>query len=129
MGGSVRAIEEGYQQREISDAAYKFQQEIEGKQRISVGVNKYESDQVSMEGVLRIDPALEKQQLEQLGKVKSERDGAQVQKTLDRLGEVARGEDNTLPAILECVEAYASIGEICDVLRDVTGEYQPSVLY
>ena len=129
LGGATAAIEQGFMHREIQDSAYKFQQEIEGKQRISVGVNKYESDQLSMEGVLRIDPALEKQQLEQLGKVKSERDGAQVQKTLDRLGEVVRGEDNTLPAILECVEAYASIGEICDIIRDVTGEYQPSVVY
>ena len=129
LGGATGAIEQGYMHREIQDSAYKFQREIESKQRISVGVNRYQSDQLSMEGVLRIDPALEKQQLRQLDKVKSERDEAQTQKTLARLGEAARGEDNTLPAILECVEAYASIGEICDVLRDVTGEYQPSVSY
>ncbi len=129
LGGATGAIEQGYMHREIQDSAYKFQREIESEQRISVGVNRYQSDQLSMEGVLRIDPAMEKQQLRQLDNVKSERDEGQVQKTLDRLAETARGEDNTLPAILECVEAYASIGEICDVMREVTGEYQPSVSY
>jgi methylmalonyl-CoA mutase N-terminal domain/subunit len=129
LGGATGAIEQGYMHREIQDSAYKFQREIESEQRISVGVNRYQSDQLSMEGVLRIDPAMEKQQLRQLDNVKSERDEGQVQKTLGRLAETARGEDNTLPAILECVEAYASIGEICDVMREVTGEYQPSVSY
>ncbi|MFQ5934630.1 MAG: methylmalonyl-CoA mutase family protein, partial [Dehalococcoidia bacterium] len=129
LGGAPGAIEKGFIQREIQDSAYKLQQEMESKRRIVVGVNRYESEQPPMEGILRIDPALARRQNQRLARVRRERDQQKVEQSLKRLGQVARSDANTLPAILECVEAYASIGEICDVMREVTGEYQPSVLY
>ena len=129
FGGALEAIERGYIQREIQDSAYKFQQEVESKQRIIVGANKYESPQPPLEGILRIYPALARRQKERLAEMRKQRDHKRVGEVLRRLKEVARSEDSTMPVILECVEAYASIGEISDVLREVFGEYQPSVLY
>ncbi len=129
FGGALGAIEKGYIQREIQESAYRYQQEVERKQRIVVGVNKYESPHPPLEGTLKIDPALARQQKERLAQVRKQRDPKAVQGALRRLEEAARSEDNTVPVILECVEAYASIGEICDVLRGVFGEYEPSVLY
>ena len=129
FGGALGAIENGYIQREIQESAYRFQQEVEKRDRIVVGVNRYESPQPPLEGTLKIDQAMAQEQKERLAKVKEQRDNERAKEALQHLDEAARSDDNTMPAILECVEAYASIGEICDVLRGVFGEYDASVVY
>jgi methylmalonyl-CoA mutase N-terminal domain/subunit len=122
MGGAIAAIEEGFQAQEINDAAYQYQREIEAEERIVVGVNRFQTDEPPLEGIMRIDPDQAKLQVERLTKVKAGRDNGVTEASLKRLGEVARGNENTMPALLECVEAYASLGEICDLLRGVFGE-------
>ena len=129
FGGALGAIEQGFIQREIQESAFRFQREIENNQRIVVGVNRYESPQPPLEGTLKIDPALARKQIVSLTRVKEQRDQKKVQNALAQLREAALGEANTMPVILECVEAYASLGEISDVLRDVFGEYEASVAY
>ncbi|HEY8449220.1 MAG TPA: methylmalonyl-CoA mutase family protein, partial [Bacillota bacterium] len=125
MGGAVRAIEQGYIQREIQDAAYRFQREVESKQRIIVGVNAFQIDEEPYEDLLKVDPEIGRQQAERLRKLRSERDGEAVRTALERLERAARGSDNLLPYILDAVRVYATLGEICNVLRGVFGEYQP----
>jgi methylmalonyl-CoA mutase N-terminal domain/subunit len=121
LGGAVAAIEQGYQQREIQDASYRYQKEIEEGKRTVVGVNKFVSPYPKITGLLRVNPEVERRQRERTAQVKKERDNNKVSQTLKRLEEVARSQDNTMPAFLECVEAYATLGEICDVLRKVFG--------
>ncbi|MSQ40195.1 MAG: methylmalonyl-CoA mutase [Dehalococcoidia bacterium] len=122
MGGALAALAEGYQSREINESAWRYQQEIESKQRIVVGVNDFISETPPVKNLLKVDREQERQQIEGLHAVRRERDNQRVKAALKRLEEVARGTENTMPAILECVEAYASIGEMCDVLRGVWGE-------
>ncbi|HWR82132.1 MAG TPA: methylmalonyl-CoA mutase family protein [Candidatus Deferrimicrobium sp.] len=127
-GGVLACVEDGFFQREIARSAYRFQQEIERKERIIVGVNDYElEDEVIEIPVLRIDPEVERQQVDFVKKVRSQRNNAAVQKSLAHLREVARGDGNTFVAILECSKQYATLGEMCDVLREVWGEYVESV--
>jgi methylmalonyl-CoA mutase N-terminal domain/subunit len=121
IGGAVAALEQGFQQREIQESSYRYQKEVEAKQRTIVGVNEFVSPYPPITGLLRVDPRQAQAQLARLAEVKSTRDNEKVRAALSRLEETARGTDNTLPAILECVDAYASIGEICDVLRAVFG--------
>jgi len=121
LGGAVTAIEQGYQQREIQQASYKYQKMVEeGKQKI-VGVNDFVTGESKIASTLRVKSGVEAKQKERLAKIKRERDNDKVKETLKRLEEVAQGKENTLPPIIECVEAYATIGEICDVLRSVFG--------
>ena len=122
MGGTLAALGHGYQMREIQEAAFKHQREVEERQRIIVGVNEYVTDESPLQNVLRVDPAQERLQVERLNRVRQKRDDSAVTSALKRLEEVARGTENTVPAILGCVEAYASVGEISDVLRGVFGE-------
>ncbi len=122
MGGSVAALEEGFQIQEIHESAFKIQREIEAEERVVVGVNKYETDVPPIKKIQTIDPEQTRRQLDRLARVRKERDGAAVKATLGRLKKVAKGTDNTVPAILECVEAYATVGEIADVFRGVFGE-------
>ena len=119
LGGAVAAIEQGYQQREIQDASYRYQKEIESRKRTVVGVNNFVSPYPKITGLLRVKPEVEKRQIERTVQVRKDRDNAQVKQVLKRLEEVARSKDNTMPAFLECVEAYATLGEICDALRKV----------
>jgi len=121
LGGAVTAIEQGYQQREIQDASYRYQKEIEEGKRTVVGVNKFISPYPKIKGLLRVNPEVEGRQRERTAQVKKGRDNSKVSQTLKRLEEVASGQDNTMPAFLECVETYATLGEICDVLRKVFG--------
>ena len=123
MGGAVAALEQGYQTREVHDSAYKHQQEVEEGKRVVVGVNRYQVPAPPVEDLQAIDPEETRKQLERLARVRKERDGAAVEAALARLHDVASGSDNTVPAILECVEAYATVGEIADVLRGVFGEH------
>jgi methylmalonyl-CoA mutase N-terminal domain/subunit len=119
FGGAVAAIEQGYQQREIQDSSYRYQKEIETSKRTVVGVNKFVSPYPRIVGLLRVKPEVEKRQKERTADVRKDRDASKVQKSLKRLEDVARSKDNTVPAVLECVEAYATVGEVCDVLRKV----------
>jgi len=121
LGGAVAAIEQGFQQREIQESSYRQQKSIEENKATVVGVNKFVSPSPKMSDLLRVDPELEKKQRERLAQVKKNRDNGKVTKALKNLEEVARSQDNTMPAFIDCVEAYASIGEICDVLRKVFG--------
>ena len=121
LGGAVTAIEQGYQQREIQQASYKYQKMVEeGKQKI-VGVNDFVTGESKIASTLRVKSEVEAKQKERLAKLKRERDNGKVKQTLKRLEEVAQGKENTMPPIIECVEAYATLGEICDVLRNVFG--------
>jgi methylmalonyl-CoA mutase N-terminal domain/subunit len=119
LGGAVAAIEQGYQQREIQDSSYRYQKEIESGKRTMVGVNKFVSTYPKIVGLLRVKPEVEKRQKERTAEVRKDRDNSNVHKALKRLEDVARSKDNTMPAFLECVEAYATLGEICDVLRKI----------
>jgi methylmalonyl-CoA mutase N-terminal domain/subunit len=119
LGGAVAAIEQGYQQREIQDSSYRYQKEIESGKRTVVGVNKFVSPYPKIVGLLRVKPEVEKRQKERTVQVRKDRDNGKVKQALMQLEDVARSNDNTMPACLECVEAYATLGEICDVLRKV----------
>ena len=123
MGGAVRAIEEGYVQQQIQDAAYRYQQEIESGQRGIVGVNRYADDRATSIPLHRLDPSLEKEQTERTRALRARRDPASVARALEALGEAARGDTNLLPLILDAVEARATLGEIADSLRKVFATY------
>ena len=122
LGGAIAALEDGYQTGEIHESAYIHQQEVEREERIVVGVNKYQAPTPPIAKVQSIDPEQTRAQLQRLARVRREREGSEVQASLRRLEEVARGSENTLPSILDCVEAYATVGEIADVFRGVFGE-------
>ena len=122
MGGAVAALEQGYQMREINESAFKFQREVEEEKRIIVGVNRYRTSTPPIERLQAIDPEETSRQVERVRRVRRERDNLAVESALRRLRDAASGSDNTVPAILECVEAYATVGEIADVLRGVFGE-------
>ena len=124
MGGAMDALDHSYQVLEIHESAYKHQQEVEAGDRVVVGVNRYQAPTPPIEKIQTIDPEETQNQLDRLAKVRRERDESAVKTALSRLEEVARGTDNTVPAILECVEAYATVGEIADVFRGVFGEQQ-----
>ena len=124
MGGAVSAIEDGFQMREIGDAAYRHRQEVETGDRIIVGVNRYETEEPPVEGLMRVDEEAARQQIARLERLRRERDGAAAQAALARLADVARGDGNTAPAILECVEAYCTLGEMSGVLRETFGEQE-----
>lgn len=126
-GGVLACIEEGFFQRELAKSAYRYQQEIENKERVVVGVNDYvlENEKIDIP-VLRIDPQVERDQVAFLNKIKGERDSAAVTASLRKLKKAAEGNGNTFEAILDCVRVYVSLGEISDVLREVWGEYVES---
>jgi len=128
LGGMVKAIEEGYIQKEIQDSAYKYQKAIEKKDIIVVGLNKFTMEEKLPEKLLKVDPEVEKIQIEKLKKLKSRRDNNEVKEILEKIEDAARSDKNLMPLILEAVKAYATIGEISDSLRNVFGEYKPSVL-
>ena len=124
MGGAVPAIEQGYIQREIQESAYKYQLDIEKDERIVVGLNRFQVEEEKPTNLLRVDPAVREAQIKRLKGLKSERDNEKVNKSLSDLKQIAQGDDNLMPYILDAVKAYASLGEICNVLREVFGEYQ-----
>jgi methylmalonyl-CoA mutase, N-terminal domain len=124
MGGMVEAIERGFPQKEIAEASYQFQQAVERREKIIVGVNDFVQENEDPIAILYIDDAAAERQLARLAELKKTRDHDAVQRTLDGLRQTARGRGNTMPAIIECVRAYATVGEMCDALRDVWGEYE-----
>ena len=125
LGGAVRAIENGYQQREIHDAAFRYQQAIETRQQIIVGVNDFTVEEDHHDELLRVDLALEERQKERVAGVRAERNQAAAQAACDRVGQVARDGGNLMPAIIDAVRAYVTLGEISDALRNEFGEYRP----
>jgi len=124
MGGMVPAIEQRYPQREIEQSAYRYQQEIERGERVIVGVNRYTADEQSRPEILTISEDTTQRQTDRLNTVRAQRDATAVGRALDALETGACGDDNLMPLILSAVEAYASVGEICDRLRKVFGEYE-----
>ena len=128
MGGAVRAIELGFPQREIQQSAYQYQQEIEARSRIVVGMNAYTLEDEPVPPLLRIDPDLERQQVARLQALRAQRNNAQVKTVLQRLEYAARGSENLMPLLIEAVECYATLGEIADTLRAVFGEHQEQIV-
>jgi methylmalonyl-CoA mutase N-terminal domain/subunit len=124
MGGMVEAIELGYPQKEIAEASYQFQQAVERREKVIVGVNDFVQEDEEPIEILYIDDTAAERQLARLAELKKSRNNDEVQHALDRLRETARGTGNTMPAILDCVRAYATVGEMCDALRQVWGEYE-----
>ncbi len=130
LGGALKAIEIGWVQQQIQDAAYRAQQAVEQGEQIIVGVNAFvEEEDVKPQKILRVDPAVQEAQIRRLQEVRATRDAARVARVLERLEAAARTPDAPLmPLFVEAVEAYATIGEICGVLRKVFGEYEPTAL-
>jgi methylmalonyl-CoA mutase N-terminal domain/subunit len=129
MGGALAAIEAGYIQNEINEAAYAYQQAVERGEQIVVGVNafKSEGEESASLDILRVDPAIEATQRERLARLRAERDNARVRELLAYLETAARGTDNLMPLFITCVENDVTLGEICGVLRGIFGEYRPSI--
>ena len=128
MGGAVEAVEKGYIQKEIQESAYKWQMEVESKQRIIVGVNKFEIKDVPVKGLLRVDESVGVMQKEKLTKLRANRNNVALKEKLAAM-ETAANDDNKnlMPFIIEVVKEYGTIGEICGVLRKVFGEYEAHV--
>ncbi len=127
IGGALVAIQSGFMQLEINEAAYRDQQEIERGDQVVVGLNAYQSDQHLRLDRLKVDPRIENEQSKRLASLRARRDSAQAGRLLDRLGEAAEGEVNLMPILIECVEADITLGEICGILRGKWGEYQQTV--
>jgi len=125
MGGAVAAIEKGFIQTEIQNRAYAFQKEIEQKKRIVVGVNEYQIEEEPAVALFASDPGIAENQIKKLKSLRSRRDQTKVTETLTAVRDAARGNDNLLPLFLDAVKAYATIGEICGVLKEVFGQYRP----
>jgi methylmalonyl-CoA mutase N-terminal domain/subunit len=130
LGGAVNAIEKGYMQKEITESAYRHQKETETKKRITVGVNEFiTEDKIPMK-TLKVDPKIEKELVERLKTLKQQRNNAKVNETLSKLRSAAEKEDeNLIPYILNTVKQYATLGEICNTLREVFGEHKPSTIF
>lgn len=128
FGGAVDAIEQGYQQMEIQKAAYQYEQEIESGERIIVGVNKFQIEEEEHPDLLKIDMKVQEEQIRFLNQIKSQRSQKEVELKLNALKNAAEGNENLMPYILDAVRVYASVGEICNKLREVFGEYKENVV-
>ena len=129
-GGAVAAIEKGFMQREITESAYRFQKAVESKKQIIVGVNEFVSEEKIPIKILRIDPEIEKTLIERLNRIKRQRNQAKVKEVLSKLRVAAERENvNLMPFVIEAVKEYATLGEICDTLREVFGEYKPPSIF
>jgi len=130
MGGTLRAIETGYIQQEIQNAAYDFQQSVDRLENVVVGVNRFqtESDEARAIPILRIDPDLERRQVERVRASRARRDKATWESSIRGLEDAARSGNNLMPQVIAAVESYATVGEISDTLRRVFGEYQETVV-
>jgi methylmalonyl-CoA mutase N-terminal domain/subunit len=123
MGGMVAAIERGFPQREVQEAAFRFQRAVERKEKVIVGVNEYVMEEKPVP-ILYIDEAVAEEQIARVTALRAKRDHAQVARALGGLKDAARGTDNLMHPILEAARAYATVGEMCDALREVFGEYE-----
>jgi methylmalonyl-CoA mutase N-terminal domain/subunit len=129
LGGVIPAIEKGFFQREIAESAYRYQKEVDENKRIIVGVNRYKLDEEPSIPILKMDGKGEERQINRLKTLRKERDATKVQNHLQQLWKAAGGDENLMPFILDCVHSYATLGEICDVLREVFGEYKEQAIY
>ncbi|MBI4789587.1 MAG: methylmalonyl-CoA mutase family protein [Chloroflexi bacterium] len=129
MGGALKAIEAGFITREIQESSWKFQREVEAKERIVVGVNEYITNTTNTAKILRVDRRVRDEQIARLQALRGRRDAARVKNTLNALCEAAQGTANLMPAIIDCVENYVTLGEICDVLRQEFGEYRGAISF
>lgn len=129
MGGMLAAIDKGFPQREIADAAYDFQKKIDSGERTLIGVNKYVSAEKESIPVLKIDDQLEEDQMKRLNDIRRSRDNREVARCLRELGDCCRRGDNVMPYVIDAVKAYASLQEICDVFREIYGEYRDPGIY
>jgi methylmalonyl-CoA mutase N-terminal domain/subunit len=125
MGGTLVAIEQGYIQKEIQNSAYRFQQEIESGDRVYVGINKYTMEEPPPANLLKVDMKIGEIEAEKLKKFRDQRDQGKCDAALNKLKEVSQTDENVIPAVIEAVKAKATIGEVCDVWRDIYGEYRP----
>lgn len=126
LGGAVNAIERGFQKNEIERSAYRIAQETDSGERVVVGVNRFQLDEEEPYEPLRVDPAIEAQQAERLAKLRAERDQEAVDTALAALKKAAEGEDNVLYPMKDALKARATVGEVCNALREVWGTYVPS---
>jgi methylmalonyl-CoA mutase N-terminal domain/subunit len=126
MGGALAAIESGYMQGEIQESAYRYQNAVEAEQQVVVGVNQYQSEQDRQPRLLRVDESVQTAQIERLKQLRAGRDNGAVERAVAALQDAAQGDANLMPYIAEAVEVYATIGEICNVLRRTFGEYRAS---
>lgn len=124
MGGSVKAIEDGYMQDEIAGSAYRYQRDIQTGEKPIIGVNKFTIEEKPIDAIFKVDDSIRQVQIEKINKVKASRNNEEVSKLLSELKVAAEGTENLMPYILRCAEAYATLGEIADVMRDVFGEYK-----
>jgi methylmalonyl-CoA mutase N-terminal domain/subunit len=129
LGGAVTAIEQGFQQKEIQESAYQHQRAVDNGETVIVGVNKYVSESPKIPRLLRVGPEVEQKQKQRLKYVRQTRDNHKVVKTLKNLEDVSRSQENIMPALIECVEAYATIGEICDILRQTFGTQREYLVF
>jgi methylmalonyl-CoA mutase N-terminal domain/subunit len=127
LGGSVVAVEKGFIQQEIQDAAYRYQKEIEAGDRVIVGVNRFQTKEGPPKGLLKVNPQVREVQIKRIAELKASRNSAGVKTSLEELIKTARGDGNLMVPILNCVRAYCTLGEICDALRSVFGEYESAV--
>ena len=128
LGGSPSAIDKGFMQQEIMDAAYEYQKQIENGKEIVVGVNKFQVEEPAPKGLLRVDMSVGELQNNKISSLKEERDSQKVSETLEALRKACQGDDNLMPYIIDAVKAYATLGEISQVMRDIFGEYKQSVM-
>ncbi len=128
LGGMIAAVEKGFPQREIAEASYRFQRAVEAREKIIVGVNDFVSQEETPIPILYIDERVAREQCGKLERLRASRDNRRVSETLKALEKAARGSENTMPLILECVRAYVTLGEICDTLRGVFGTYEEAAI-
>jgi len=129
MGGALEAIRQGFVQSEIARSAYNYQVAVDAGEQVIVGVNKYTTKEEESPGILEVDESVQKKQIERLTILKRERDNKRVKEALEQIRQTAKSEENIMPVLIEAVKAYATVGEISDVLRDVFGEYrEPGIL-
>jgi methylmalonyl-CoA mutase N-terminal domain/subunit len=129
LGGMIEALERHYPQMEIADAAYKFQQQIDRRDKVMVGVNKYETEEAPPVEILKIDPELETKQIARTQAIKNSRNNKKVRECLDRLGQACAGQENVMPFLIEAVKEQATLQECCDVYRKVFGVYRDPGIY
>ena len=127
LGGAPKAIEQGFMQQEIQNSAYNYQMAVESGRRTVVGVNKFQIEEESPKGLLKVDPTVGKLQKSKIKELKTFRDNLEVNTGLQELKECAKTDENLMPAIIKCVKSYCTLGEICDALRDEFGEYKASI--
>ncbi len=129
MGGTLAAIEQAFIQKEIQQSAYSFQKEIESQERVYVGINKYTMEEPPPTNLLKVDMKVGETEAKKLREMRTKRDKTKWEKAMEHLRKVSPTNENVMPAVIEAVKANATIGEICNVWRDIYGEYKPKQFF